>query len=82
MGLIPKGYMDMKDKDLPKPILKAYAFTEWTLWDTPKRPNGTDVWVEELPNKFHVWYSWHNRFDVLESMEDDWEYMGVKYWEF
>ena len=83
LGLIPKGYMDMKNKDLPKPILKAYAFTEWTRWETPKRPNGTDLWVEYklLPNKFDVWYSPRNWFDVLDTEVDEWEYMGDGYWE-
>ena len=31
VGLVHKGYVDMKNKDVPEPILRAYAFTEWTL---------------------------------------------------
>ena len=69
----------MKDEDLPKPILKAYAFTEWT-WDTPKRPNGADLWVQP-PNKWEIWYSPLNWDKVFETGWGDWEYMGVGYWE-
>ena len=47
-GLVPKTIKDMKNRDLPKPSLKAYACTEWTF-DTPKRPNGTDLWATYNP---------------------------------
>ena len=74
--------LDLKNRDLPKPILKAYAFTEWTLWDTPKRPNGTDLWVEyDSPNQFQIWYSQLNWREVLDTRKDDWEYMGLGFWE-
>ena len=67
--------------DLPKPILKAYAFTEWTF-DTPKRPNGTDLWVEcNPPNNFEIWYSPLDWRDFLGTGNHDWEYMGFGFWE-
>ena len=73
--------MDMKDEDLPNPILKAYAFIEW-MWDPPKCPNGTDLWVQDTaPNKFQIWYSAQNWDKVLEySTHASWTYMGVDYW--
>ena len=79
-GLVPEGYIlgDLKNGDLPKPILKAYAFTEWT-WDTPKRPNGTDLWVEN-GDKFEIWYSPLNWEEVLDTGKHDWEYMGAEFW--
>ena len=85
LGLVPKGYIlgELKNGDLPKPILKAYAFVEWTLWDTPKHPNGTDLWVEyNPPNKFEIWYSPLNWYEVLEDTgKHDWEYVGAGFWE-
>ena len=49
-GLVPNGFLkfDMKNQHLPKPILKAYLFSEWT-YDTPQVPNGTTLWVEQNP---------------------------------
>ena len=81
MGLLPKGYVThMKDVDLPQPILKAYAFTEWT-WDTPKRPNGADLWVQDTaPNAWQIWYSAQNWDTVLESTTS-WSYVGVNTWD-
>ena len=51
-GLIPKpGWpYDSQNAGLPIPLLRAYAFTEWS-WDTPQRPNGTDLWV---PNGTYI----------------------------
>ena len=72
----------MKDEDLPKPILKAYAFTEWT-WDPPKRPNGADLWAPvKCADMFEIWYSpinWQKVFE--ETGEGDWEYSGHPKWE-
>ena len=87
MGLAPKVYIpgDFKNGDLPKPSLKAYAFTEWTF-DTPKRPTGTNLWVEcNPPNKFEIWYSPLNWRDFLGTRKHDWEYMGIgkhRFWEY
>ena len=84
LGLVPKCYIpgDLKNENLPKPILKAYAFTEWTLEDTLQRPNGTDLWVEyDPPNKFLIWWSPLNWDDVLETGKHDWECAGVGFWE-
>ena len=79
-GLVPKGYMDMKNEDLPKPILKAYAFTEWT-WETPQRPNGTDLWVaDKTSNKCDIWYSTLNWDKVLVADDDEWEHVGAGYY--
>ena len=72
--------MDMKNEDLPKPILTAYAFTEWT-WDTPKHPNGTDLWVQDThPNKFEIWYSTHNWDKVFECDFEIKKCEGVGNW--
>ena len=84
LGLVPKGFIpgELANENLPKPILKAYAFTEWTLWDTPKRPNGTDLWVEyNLPNEFEKWYSPLNWYEVLDTGKHDWEYVGAGFGE-
>ena len=52
----------------------AYAYTEWS-WDTPQRPNGTDLWVPTVyPNVWAVWYSKHNWDSCLMSEEATWEY--------
>ena len=63
-------------------IRKGYAFTEWTR-DTPKRPDGTDLWVQDVPpnkppNKFEIWYSCHNWDWVFDS--NDWWYVGEGSW--
>ena len=71
----------MKNENLPKPLLKAYVFTEWS-WDTPPRPNGTDLWVEyNLPNQFEIWRSPLNWEEVLETGMQDWEWRGYGFWE-
>ena len=82
LGLVPKGIVEhMLDMDLPKPVLRAYAFTEWS-WDQPKRPNGTDLWVQgNAPNQFEIWYSPLNWEDCLSSSAQDWVSMGIGYWE-
>ena len=56
-GLIPKpGWpYDSQNAGLPIPLLRAYAFTEWS-WDTPPRPNGTDLWVPNGTHQFTIWF--------------------------
>ena len=51
-GLIPKpGWpYDSQNAGLPIPLLRAYAFTEWS-WATLQRPNGTDFWA---PNGAYI----------------------------
>ena len=82
MGLVPKGYIqNIKNDNLPEPLLKAWAFTEWS-WDTPKRPNGTDLWVEHTPpNQFEIWYSPLNMQEFLETGMWEWEWRGYGVWE-
>ena len=56
------------------PLLIAYAYTEWTS-DTPKRPNGTDLWVPTAdPDTWAVYYSRHNWDSCLLSSDDEWVY--------
>ena len=63
----------------PFPILRAYAFTEWSF-DTPKRPNGTDLWVPSGTHQFTIWYSQLNWQDVLSVAEPNWRYEGEGQW--
>ena len=85
-GLVPKGYLkfDMKNEHLPKPILKAYLFSEWT-YDTPPVPNGTTLWVEQNPGvevgEYQIWYSPLDWDLVLEYGGREWEYVGRGFWE-
>ena len=83
-GLTPKPKIpqDVRNEALPTPLLRAYAFTEWS-WDTPQLPNGTDLWVEDTdaPNRFEIWYSELNWQDCLSVGEQGWEYKGIAYWE-
>ena len=46
-------------------------------------PNGTDLWAEyNPPNKFEIWYSPLNWYEVLEDTgKHDWEYVGAGFWE-
>ena len=71
----------MRNVHLPVPLLRAYAFTEWS-WDEPQLPHGTDLWVQgSTPNKFHIWYSPQNWQDFLTVGEQGWEFVGMNYWE-
>ena len=70
----------------PPPLRRAYAFTEWS-WDTPQRPNGTDLWVPDhdapnAPHQLTIWYSQLNWQDFLSAGEQDqgWWYMGMEDW--
>ena len=63
----------------PIPLLRAYAFTEWS-WDTPQRPNGTDLWVPNGTHQFSSWYSQRNWRDVLSAPTPNWRYMGEGQW--
>ena len=76
-GLSPKPGLphDRQNAGLPRPVLRAYAFTEWS-WDTPTRPNGTDLWVPNGTHQFSIWYSWLNWQDVFNAAEPNWRYMG------
>ena len=80
-GLIPKPGPphDYPNAGLPRPLLRAYAFTEWSF-DTPKRPNGTDLWVPNGTHQFSIWYSWLNWQDVFSAVEPNWRYMGEGQW--
>ena len=81
-GLIPKpGWpYDSQNAGLPIPLLRAYAFTEWSF-DTPKRPNGTDLWAQtSVPGQFTIWYSQLNWQDVLSADEPNWRYAGEGRW--
>ena len=87
-GLIPKRTTpyDRQNAGLPIPLLRAYAFTEWS-WDTPQRPNGTDLWVPDYdapnaPHQFTIWYSQLNWQDFLSAGEQEqgWWYMGEQDW--
>ena len=79
---LPKGIIvdHTLDMDLPKPVLRAYAFTERS-WDVPQPPNGTDLWVQgDAPNQFEIWFSQLNWQDCLDTGEQGREYTGVGYW--
>ena len=87
-GLIPTRTTpyDRQNAGLPRPLVRAYAFTEWS-WDTPKRPNGTDLWVPDwdapnAPHQFTIWYSQLNWQDFLGAGEQEqgWVYMGEDQW--
>ena len=72
---------NFRPEDLPKPILKSYAFREWTLWEIPHGLKGTDLWVEcNPPNEFEIWRAQLNWQDALETREQDWECMGPGFW--
>ena len=82
-GLIPKGTAphEMRNTDLPTPVLRAYAYTEWS-WDEPQLPDGTDLWVQHnAPNQFEIWYSELNWPDFLNTGEQGWAYLGIGYHE-
>ena len=84
LGLTPKGHIpgNLKNAHVPEPLLTAYAFTEWSLGDTPQRPDGTDLWVEHNPpNHFEIWYSPLNWDRVLVTEEHDWTRVGFALWE-
>ena len=88
MGPINKGATEGRspgDRGLRanhlKPVLRAYAFTEWSR-DVPQRPNGTNLWVQgNAPNQFEIWYSPLNWEDCLRSCAQDWVFVGIGYWE-
>ena len=78
---------ELNDADLPPPILRAWAYTEWMPY-----PNGTSLWVEAngldrntgvnlfRPNNYYIWYSPRSWDQVLLTPEQDWEYMGTAVW--
>ena len=74
--------MAMQNMDLPTPILRAYAYTDWT-WGEPKLPDGTDLWVPSgAPNEYLIWYSpvtWPNFLE--RGSQQEWAYLGLGYWE-
>ena len=78
MGPINKGATEGRspgDRGLRanhlKPVLRAYAFTEWSR-DVPQRPNGTNLWVQgNAPNQFEIWHSRLNWEDCLSSTAQD-----------
>ena len=71
----------LKNDLVPQPMLRAYAFTEWS-WDDPQQPNGTDLWVEtSSPNEYVIWYSPNNWADFLQTAREDWVCMGAGFWE-
>ena len=80
-GLIPKPGppYERQNAGLPIPRLRADAFTEWSF-DTPKRPNGTDLWVPNGTHQSSIWYSWLNWQDVLIAAELNWRYIGEGQW--
>ena len=80
-GLSPKRTTPhaRQNAGLPLPLLRAYAFTEWS-WDTPKRPNGTDLWVPSGAHQLTIWYSQLNWQDVLSASEPNSRYMGEGQW--
>ena len=78
LGLVPKGYIpgELINGVIPKPVIKAYAFTEYN------GPQGTDLWVEyDPPNEFQIWYSPLLWKEVLDTGKSDWEYVGIGLWE-
>ena len=81
LGLVDAGMPKLiPNKNLPEPILKAYAFTEWILPKDPrqcKRCTGTHVWVPWSDNEFEIWYSPLAWGGILETPEDQWQYMGT-----
>ena len=80
-GLIPKpGWpYDSQNAGLPLPLLRAYAFTEWS-WGTPPRPNGADLWAPNGTHQFTIWYSQRNWRDVLSASTPNWRDMGEGQW--
>ena len=62
--------MAMRNMDLPTPILRAYAYAEWTWGE----PDWTDLWVPSCaPSEYLIWYSPVNWPNFLVS--------GLGYWE-
>ena len=83
LGLDPMGTIveHMLEQDLPKPVLRAYAFTDFS-GDVPKRPYGTDLWVQgNAPNQYEIWYSPLSWEHCLSSCAQDWVFVGIGYWE-
>ena len=74
-GLTPKGELGpLPNANVPPPLLMAYAYTEWTF-DTPKRANGTDLWVPtEDPDMWAVNYSRRDWDSCLLSSDEEWVY--------
>ena len=79
LNLMPTDLpMAMRNTDLPTPILRAYAYTEWTWGE----PDGTDLWVPSgAPNEYLIWHSPVNWPNFLGPGQQEWVYSGLGYWE-